>query len=73
MTHLDDVKLTYTQHLFQTMVYSFYSMSASIIFIIHGFFPDTFSHTGSNIIEWINDDIKTYNYKDNYKDNYKNN
>ena len=62
MTHLDDVKLTYTQHLCKTIVYSFYSISAGVIFIIHGFFPDILSNTGSGIIEWMNDDIKTYTY-----------
>ena len=62
MSHLDNVKLTYTQHLCQSMLYSFYSISAGLIFFIHGFFPDMLTQTGSGIIEWINDDIKTYTY-----------
>ena len=62
MTHLDDVKLTYTQHLCQSMLYSFYSISAGVIFFIHGFFPDILTHTGSDIIEWVNNDVKTYKY-----------
>jgi hypothetical protein len=44
------------------MLYSFYSISAGVIFFIHGFFPDMLTQTGSGIIEWMNDDIKTYTY-----------
>ena len=51
MDHLKELNITYIEHLGQACKYSFTSFYASIIFIIHGFFPNIFIYTGSNIIK----------------------
>ena len=63
MSHLNDIKMTYFEHLFVALGYSFESFKASSIFIFHGFFPDYCIHTGSTIIHELNDDIKKHKQK----------
>jgi len=54
MGHLDDIKETYVEHLIDTLKYSFMSFSASVIFFIHGVFPDYLVSNGSNMINNLN-------------------
>jgi len=54
MGHLEDVKMTYTQHLANALWYSFYSFSAGIIFFVHGLCPNYFITMGSTVIENLN-------------------
>lgn len=58
MCHLKTVNLTYYQHLRGAIRFSVYSFIASIIFIIHGLFPNYFIHTGSDIILLLNNDLQ---------------
>jgi hypothetical protein len=46
MNHLEEVKMNYFSHMYQAFTYSFKSACASIIFLIHGIYPDTFTHIG---------------------------
>ena len=54
MGHLDDIKETYVEHLIDTIKFSFMSFSASVIFLIHGIFPDYLVSNGSNMINNLN-------------------
>jgi hypothetical protein len=54
MTHLDDVKQTYFEHMKDAFFYSFTSFTASIIFMIHGIFPELLIFEGSNKIFSLN-------------------
>ena len=54
MGHLDNTKETYVEHLIDTLKFSFMSFSASVIFFIHGIFPDYLIFNGSNMINNIN-------------------
>ena len=54
MGHLDDIKESYVEHLIDTLKYSFMSFSASVIFLIHGIFPDYLVSNGSNMINNLN-------------------
>lgn len=54
MGHLDDIKETYVEHLIDSLKFSFMSFSASIIFFIHGIFPDYLVLNGSNMINNLN-------------------
>ena len=58
MCHLKNINLTYFQHLKGALKFSLYSFVASIIFIIHGLFPNYFIHTGSDIILLLNDELR---------------
>lgn len=58
MCHLKNVNLTYFQHLKGALKFSLYSFLASIIFIIHGLFPNYFIYTGSNIILLLNNELQ---------------
>ena len=51
--HLEEVKMTYFNHMYYAFSYAFKSASASIIFIIHGIFPDTFTHLGYDLTKDI--------------------
>jgi hypothetical protein len=50
MSHLKDVKMTYLEHLITAIGYSIEALKASVIFLVHGIFPDYWVYTGSNII-----------------------
>jgi hypothetical protein len=54
MGHLDNTKETYVEHLIDTLKFSFMSFSASVIFFIHGIFPDYLVSNGSNMINNLN-------------------
>lgn len=58
MSHLKTVNLTYFQHLRGALYFSFQSFKASVVFFIHGFFPDYLIYTGSNIIESLNNNLQ---------------
>lgn len=60
MSHLNDIKMTYFQHLFYALGYSLKSFTATIIFIFHGIFPDYCIYTGSTIIQNLHNDLKTH-------------
>lgn len=64
MCHLENVNLTYFQHLQGAIKFSYMSFSASIIFMIHGLFPNYFIHTGSDIILSLNNDLQNLVKKD---------
>ena len=53
MSHLKDMKTTYTQHLLGAIYYSVQSFSAGVVFLFHGIFPDYCIDTGSNIIKQL--------------------
>jgi len=53
MSHLNDIKKTYTSHLFSALYYSYQSFSAGIIFLFHGIFPEYCINTGSDIIKHL--------------------
>ena len=54
MNHLEEVNMTYFNHLQHAISYSFISFYAGFIFIIHGFFPNILVHNGSTIINRLN-------------------
>lgn len=58
MSHLDDVNMSYFEHLIGAFNYSFISCKASMIFFIHGIFPDCFVVTGSTMIKQLNDHLQ---------------
>lgn len=55
--HLKYAKQNYKEHLYDTLYYSFESIKASFIFIIHGFIPCIFTKKGSQIIHNLNEII----------------
>lgn len=65
--HLQDVNMTYFQHMGYALSYSFISFAISIIFIIHALIPDLFISTGSDGIEILHDHFKEI--KLNHKNN----
>jgi hypothetical protein len=54
MSHLEDVKQTYFEHLIDSLKYATISFSAGVIFIIHGLFPDILNYAGSELINNLN-------------------
>jgi hypothetical protein len=54
MSHLEDVKQTYFEHLIDSLKYATISFSAGMIFVINGFFPNVLSYAGSEIINNLN-------------------
>ena len=48
--HLKEKNITYYQHFKQSLEFAKSSLLATIIFIIHAFYPDIFIETGSNIL-----------------------
>lgn len=67
MSHLVDINMTYLEHLLGALEYSYITFKCSIIFLLHGFFPDYYVHTGSNIIKKLNnklDQVKQNNHKE---------
>ena len=67
--HLQDVNMTYFQHMGYALSYSFISFAISIIFIIHALIPDLFISTGSDGIEILHDHFQEM--KRNHKNNDK--
>ena len=46
--------MTYFEHMTGALYYSLLSLQASFAFLIHAFYPDIFTETGSNIINKLN-------------------
>lgn len=61
--HLQDVNMSYFQHMGYALSYSFVSFSASIIFIIHALIPDLFTSTGSSCIEMLHEHFQELKLK----------
>ena len=58
MAHLEEVSMTYIEHMAGAFRYSFLSAKASCIFLLHGLFPDTFQYGGSDIINSLYSEFK---------------
>lgn len=52
--HLTRVKLTYWEHFFDAISYSFMAFKASFYFFVHAIWPDLFEFDGSNQIANLN-------------------
>ncbi len=63
MKHLEEVKMNYFTHMYYAFSYAFKSACASVIFIIHGICPDTFTHSGYILTKDIVDTIENHNNK----------
>lgn len=63
LNHLEDINLSYKDHLIQAISHSKNAFFASIIFVCHGLFPNLFIHTGSDIIYNLN--LELQNKKNN--------
>lgn len=61
MSHLDDVNLSYLQHLKRAWGFSSRALRAATILFIHGLVPDWFEHTGSQIISKLDKDMGVKN------------
>jgi hypothetical protein len=48
--HLSNNNVSYFQHLKRSLRYSRITLCVSLIFVIHGFFPNTFEYTGTKKI-----------------------
>lgn len=51
MSHLEENNISYCKHFMRSMRFAWKSFKASIIFVIHAFYPNLFTDTGSNIIK----------------------
>lgn len=58
MSHLHDINMNYYEHLFGALEYSYIAFKCSIIFLFHGIFPDCCVHTGSDIIQKLNNKLQ---------------
>ena len=47
--HLRESRMSYCQHLYNAITYSLKSFIISVIFLIHGIYPDIFKTTGSEM------------------------
>jgi hypothetical protein len=56
--HLEYAGQTYTEHLDDSMKYSWISFKSSFYFFIHGIYPDVFQTKGSNTIIDLHSVIK---------------
>lgn len=55
--HLRFANQTYTQHMKDSMHYSWLAFKASMCFLVHSFYPDVFQHNGSDLIISLNGEI----------------
>lgn len=62
--HLEEVKMSYFTHMRHAFSYAFKSGYASIIFIIHGIFPNTFTHLGYDLTKEIIQNIENMKHKE---------
>ena len=58
--HLEEVKMGYFTHMYYAFSYAFKSACASVIFIVHGIYPDTFTQMGYVLTKEIVDTIETH-------------
>ena len=61
MSHLNQVNMTYSSHLFRATHFGLLSIVAGLVFIFHGIFPDCCIHTGSSIIHNLCDELDDTN------------
>lgn len=52
--HLKANNQNYFDHLLDTLQYSIISGTASVVFLIHGLFPFTFTSLGSELVSHLN-------------------
>ena len=57
MNHLKKQNMGYWQHFKQAIKYSNQAFYASVMLLIHAFYPDWFQYTGSNIIHKLHHDM----------------
>jgi hypothetical protein len=62
MSHLEDVKMTYFEHMLTAFGYAAESILASAVFVFHGIFPNYCVYAGSNIISNLNDRLVEKRY-----------
>lgn len=55
MKHLKSLNMSYFQHLFIALGYSFWLFLAVIALMIHAFIPCWFERTGSNLVAKIHE------------------
>lgn len=55
--HLTDNNQTYFEHIQDSWSYSYRSLKASVCFFIHGLFPWSFEHDGSDTIFELSSDL----------------
>jgi hypothetical protein len=56
--HLNDVNMTYLEHMCGSLKFSLTCMMCTIIFFIHALLPDYFVNDGSLLISKINDELE---------------
>ncbi len=56
--HLNDKKCSYIKHFKHASYYSCMSFKASFYFLVHAFYPDFYTETGSTTIDLLNNEIK---------------
>ncbi len=61
--HLSSVKMGYFSHMLHAFKYAAKSAVASFIFVIHGIYPDVFTHMGYVLVREVVDEIDSY-YQD---------
>lgn len=57
--HLEQVNMTYVQHMCNSLKYSFITIMTSIIFFIHAFFPNYLVYDGSFLIYNLNNELQS--------------
>ena len=57
LDHLDQVNMTYIQHMCGALKFSLISAIACIIFFIHAFFPNYLIYDGSFLIYNLNNEL----------------
>lgn len=62
-SHLQEINVSYYDHLFMALGYAKEAIHAAFIFTIHGIFPDIFVTSGSEIIHKLNNKIKNRSIK----------
>lgn len=53
--HPNAVGKTYFGHMYDSLYYATYTLGVGVIFTIHAIFPFLYEHTGSSMIEKLND------------------
>jgi hypothetical protein len=56
--NLNDKKCSYIKHFKHASYYSCMSFKASFYFLVHAFYPDFYTETGSTTIDLLNNEIK---------------
>jgi hypothetical protein len=57
MTHLEDIQMTYFEHMGGAMKYTCLSVYAACVFCIHAIFPEYLVFEGSQIIENLHNEL----------------